>query len=140
MATYALIIDGKVNNTIVWDGPESSPMEFGDGVTYAEIPDGDGNSPSIGWSYDGKTFSAPPLTDEQIAANTQAAIDANTSLKQALIAQATVAIAPLQDAVDLEEATDAETASLKAWKQYRVALNRIDASTAEDVTWPIKPS
>lgn len=140
MATYALIEDGVVTNTIVWDGPESSPMEFGEGVTFAEIPDGDGNSPSMGWSYDGKLFSAPPLTDDEIAANTQAAIDANTSLKQALIAQATVAIAPLQDAVDLDEATDVETASLKSWKQYRVALNRIDANTAEGITWPTKPS
>ena len=34
------------------------------------------------------------------------------------------AIAPLQDAVDVDDATQADEALLKAWKKYRVALNR----------------
>lgn len=50
-------------------------------------------------------------------------------------------IAPLQDAVDLEEATDAEQAALKAWKKYRVALNRVSDQPAypQAVEWPIVP-
>lgn len=139
MGIYALIKDGDVINTIVWDGPDASPMDFGEGVSYAEIPDGEGNQPSIGWSYDGSVFSAPPLTDEQLAEQKQQKIANNVATKATLIAQATTAIAPLQDAVDLDEATDAETASLKAWKQYRVAVNRIDANTADEITWPDQP-
>lgn len=138
--TYALIDDGIVTNTIVWEGPDVSPVDFGEGVTYAEIPDGKGNQPSIGWSYDGMVFKAPPLTDEQIAEQKQQKIANNVSIKASLIAQATIAIAPLQDAVDLDEATDAETAALKAWKQYRVAVNRIDANTADEISWPEQPS
>ncbi|PLV18678.1 phage tail protein, partial [Pseudomonas guariconensis] len=42
-----------------------------------------------------------------------------------LRAVADSAIAPLQDAVDLDEATEAEAALLKEWKRYRVALNRL---------------
>ncbi|PJZ05020.1 phage tail protein [Pantoea rodasii] len=138
--SYALIQDGTVTNTIVWDGPDVSPVDFGEGVTYAEIPDGEGNQPSIGWSYDGSKFAVPPLTDEQIEAQNQQNIANNVSTKASLIAQATIAIAPLQDAVDLDEATDAETSSLKLWKQYRVAVNRIDANTADDITWPDQPA
>ncbi|MDF7627732.1 tail fiber assembly protein [Erwiniaceae bacterium L1_55_4] len=140
MGSYALIQDGTVTNTIVWEGPDVSPVDFGEGVTYAEIPDGEGNQPSIGWSYDGTVFTAPPLTDEQIAAQKQQKIANNVATKASLIAQATVAIAPLQDAVDLDEATDAETALLKSWKQYRVAINRIDANTEDDIIWPEQPA
>lgn len=137
--TYALIQEGKVVNTIVWDGPDNSPMEFEEGVTYAEIPDGEGNQPSIGWIYDGSSFSAPPLSDEEIAAQNQQNIANNIATKSALISQATIAIAPLQDSVDLDEATDAEVASLKLWKQYRIAVNRIDANTDVDINWPDIP-
>jgi len=140
MGSYALISDGKVINTIAWNGPEVDPVDFGDGITYVELTDGKGSQPSIGWSYDGSVFTAPPLTDEQIAAQKQQNIANNVATKASLIAQATIAIAPLQDAVDLGEATDDETASLKAWKQYRVAVNRIDANTADDITWPDQPA
>ena len=48
-------------------------------------------------------------------------------------------IAPLQDAVDLEIATEEETLLLEAWKKYRVLLNRVDTSTAPDIEWPVAP-
>ncbi|EBV3176745.1 hypothetical protein DOG87_23795, partial [Salmonella enterica subsp. enterica serovar Enteritidis] len=46
-------------------------------------------------------------------------------------------IAPLQDAVDLDEATNKEKASLLAWRKYRVQVNRVD--TLKPV-WPEKPA
>ena len=48
-------------------------------------------------------------------------------------------IAPLQDAADLEIATKEETSLLEAWKKYRVLLNRVDTSTAQDIEWPALP-
>jgi len=48
------------------------------------------------------------------------------------MAQATQRIAPLQDAVVLGIATDAERASLMACKGYRVVLNRSDGSNGGD--------
>lgn len=59
--------------------------------------------------------------------------------KQALLNEATAAIAPLQDAVDLGIATKTELMQLNTWKKYRVDLNRVDTSTAPDVDWPEKP-
>lgn len=54
-----------------------------------------------------------------------------------LLAVATSAIAPLQDAVDLDMATKVETALLLEWKKYRVLLNRVDISKPE---WPTTPN
>ncbi|MEY0303813.1 tail fiber assembly protein [Providencia manganoxydans] len=45
----------------------------------------------------------------------------------------------LQEAVDVDLATEAETAALQEWKKYRVLLNRVDTSTASDIDWPEKP-
>ncbi len=56
--------------------------------------------------------------------------------KQALLNEATAAIAPLQDAVDLGIATDEEREQLREWKEYRVLLSRVDVSTASDIDWP----
>lgn len=52
------------------------------------------------------------------------------------------AIAPLQDAMDLGEATEAEAASLLAWKRYRVELNRVPtrAGYPDDIDWPAPPA
>lgn len=58
-----------------------------------------------------------------------------------LLSEATARISPLQDAVDLGEATAAEEASLKKWKQYRVAVNRIDQQKGfpASIEWPPMP-
>ncbi|WP_420996251.1 tail fiber assembly protein [Cupriavidus sp. 30B13] len=50
-------------------------------------------------------------------------------------------IAPLQDAVDLSEATDAERARLQGWKRYRVDMNRIDQQPGfpQAIDWPEAP-
>ncbi len=76
---------------------------------------------------------SPPLTKEQL-------IEQAEAQKQSLLAEANIAIAPLQDAVDLDMATDEEIAQLKAWKIYRVYLTRVDTSLAPDIDWPKKPS
>jgi hypothetical protein len=52
------------------------------------------------------------------------------------------AIAPLQDAVDLEEATETEVAVLKAWKKYRIALIRVPDQPGypDTIDWPAPPA
>lgn len=58
--------------------------------------------------------------------------------RDSLLADAALRLAPLQDAVDIGEATGDEKAQLLAWKKYRVSLNRLDLSTVP-VTWPSVP-
>ena len=59
--------------------------------------------------------------------------------KNNLMQVASEHIAPLQDAADLEIATEEENSLLEAWKKYRVLLNRVDTSTAPDIEWPTNP-
>ncbi|ELI8917566.1 tail fiber assembly protein [Enterobacter ludwigii] len=59
--------------------------------------------------------------------------------KSELMAVAERAIAPLQDAVDLDIATTEEKESLLAWKKYRVLLNRVNVREAPDLYWPETP-
>lgn len=68
-----------------------------------------------------------------------AQVQAETALRRAA---ADSAIAPLQDAVDIEEATDAESALLKDWKRYRVALNRLPDQPGypAEIDWPAPPA
>lgn len=60
-------------------------------------------------------------------------------LKSVLMTQASEAITPLQDAVELEIASNKEQLQLAAWKKYRVFLNRIDTE-ASDIIWPERPA
>ncbi|MDZ3990388.1 tail fiber assembly protein [Pseudomonas sp. Teo4] len=57
-------------------------------------------------------------------------------------AVADAAIAPLQDAVELEEATEAEAALLKEWKRYRLALIRLPEQEGypNSIDWPALPA
>lgn len=59
-----------------------------------------------------------------------------------LLSIAALAIAPLQDSVDLEEATTSELTRLKAWKTYRVAVNRVNLQKdyPDTVEWPATPA
>lgn len=59
-----------------------------------------------------------------------------------LRAAADYAIAPLQDAVDVDEATDADLVALKSWKKYRVALSRVieQPQFPDAIEWPAVPA
>lgn len=60
--------------------------------------------------------------------------------KAELLSVAATKIAPLQDAVDLGDASEEETALLIAWKKYRVQINRIKLEDASSITWPEQPA
>lgn len=61
--------------------------------------------------------------------------------RDALLVEATTRIAPLQDAVDLGDASSDEEVGLAAWKRYRVALNRVQQQPdfPKTIEWPISP-
>lgn len=89
----------------------------------------------VGYSISNGVLVAP--TSDQLAAIQKKSAIAKAELtKVDLMAGATAAISPLQDAVDLGVATDDERVQLAAWKQYRILLNRIGTSVAPAITWP----
>ena len=65
-------------------------------------------------------------------------IKQNKSLKNSLLNEANENISILQDAIDLDMAEDGDEEKLKAWKKYRILLNRIDVSNIP-VVFPEKP-
>ena len=130
---YALvnIKTGIVESVIVWDGESEWAPPDGLQAIQSEIA-------GIGWLYAAGEFTAPPppapppLTQPEIIA-------ANKAARDDYLRRAALEIAPLQDAVDLDIATDREKASLGAWKKYRVDVSRIDVSVLNP-TWPTKPN
>ncbi|WP_213239649.1 tail fiber assembly protein [Citrobacter braakii] len=59
--------------------------------------------------------------------------------KAMLMQEANNAIALLQDAVELDMATDDDVQLLTAWKKYRVLLSRVKPEEAPNINWPEKP-
>ncbi|PHM22018.1 tail fiber assembly protein [Xenorhabdus ehlersii] len=74
----------------------------------------------------------PPPTPEQLQQQAE-------QEKLYLMSRALNAIAPLQYAVDLHMATNAEQSKLTEWKKYMVLLNRVDCSAAPNIDWPKAP-
>lgn len=62
--------------------------------------------------------------------------------RDSLLAIAALRIPPLQYAVDLDAATEADRASLTAWKLYSVEVNRVSgqAGFPAEIDWPVQPS
>lgn len=137
--TYALVKDGIVINTILWDNEDQSDFDYGKSSGVEAVEVAEGTAVDIGYLYSKGKLSAPPLTDEQKAEIESRQIASNLSLKEFLLSEATQRRDILQDAVDLDEATDEETTALPFWKKYRVLLSRVDANTADTITWPSKP-
>lgn len=103
---------------------------------YRMLIDGQAQCQEIVPGPDGRPILVPPPapTPEQLAGRAGAERDR-------LLSEAAIRIAPLQDAVDIGEATAADEAALLAWKQYRVKLNRISQQEGypSTIEWPQKP-
>lgn len=74
-------------------------------------------------------------SDAERAAAVSHAIEEKKQLQKA----ATEIINTLQDAVDLDMATEKEIVLLSEWKAFRVLLNRVDTSKAPEIEWPEVP-
>ena len=100
---------------------------------HAELLDGQSNGKMISSDGAGYPFLVDPPSPTDDERQKSAA-----AYRDHLLAQATIRINPLQDAVDLGMATNEEEALLLLWKRYRVDLNRIDI-TSHPVNWPQQP-
>lgn len=131
--TLKIIFD---DNSIIRMASYDASTLWAEGQSVAEvdvIPDGfNADILRERWVFDGKK-----ITDRVYTSTER--VEQATVTRENLQAEAALIIAPLQDAVDIDEATDEERANLTAWKKYRVALNRLDLSAAPDITWPEAP-
>jgi len=90
-------------------------------------------APEVGYFYRDGSFTAPVVETEN-------AVLVAKAMHAILMDEASNVIAPLQDAVDINMATDEEIARLAEWKKYRVLLSRVNMQDAPDIAWPVKPS
>jgi hypothetical protein len=61
-------------------------------------------------------------------------------LKKERMQQAVLQIDTLQDAIDMEMATEEEKTQIMEWKKYRILLNRLNMSSSPDIEWPQIPA
>ncbi|MGO2105980.1 MAG: tail fiber assembly protein [Proteus vulgaris] len=66
-------------------------------------------------------------------------IQKNIHQQEQRLNEALKKIAPLQDMVDLNKATEKEIQELVSWKKYRIELSRLNLSLVNKVEWPEKP-
>jgi len=128
---YAVIdAVGNVINVVLWDGETDwSPPE---GATVIKI---NGSGAGIGWTYKDGDFiqpTTPAIPEEDLITQAE-------QKKYNLLLEATQKISILQDAVDLEMATEDEKILLNSLKKYRVLLNRIDTSKPGKIEWTKSP-
>ncbi|WP_274621772.1 tail fiber assembly protein [Enterobacter chengduensis] len=107
-----------INQIVVAIAPENVPDEFTDAGIKA-----------LGGAfiYDGNRIIAAPIDYVEEAQRK----------KLEFLNQANNVIATLQDAVQLDMATDKELATLQEWKKYRVLLSRVNVSKP---VWPERPA
>ncbi|POA21519.1 hypothetical protein C1886_04395 [Pseudomonas sp. FW300-N1A1] len=70
-----------------------------------------------------------------------ALLPAARSQQKRLMQDAGLAVAPLQDAVDLGVATDEQVEQLSTWKYYRIELSEVPQQVGwpRTIEWPVKP-
>ncbi|VVO63593.1 hypothetical protein PS870_00922 [Pseudomonas fluorescens] len=131
MSIYAYIQDGLLH----WKFESEEQPEFAPNITIVDITAAQ-PMPEEGWLFEGQAFSPPPPPSaDELLARAQGRLTSERKV-------ADDAIAPLQDAIDLGEATEDEIARLKQWKQYRIALSRVVGQPGypQAIEWPISPT
>lgn len=78
------------------------------------------------------------IDDELLKHEQEQIIEQQKSKKETLLSDSVKEISLLQDAIDLDMAEDGDEEKLKAWKKYRVLLNRVDTSIIP-CEFPAKP-
>ncbi|MHA0917094.1 tail fiber assembly protein [Kosakonia cowanii] len=129
MSIYAVVENGVVINTVVWDGKSEWKPETGEPVLV------DGQC-GTGWFYDGTTFSAPPVppkTREEI-------IDEAEGKKQSLLADADKITADWRTELALGMLEEDDKETLTKWMRYIRVVKAVDVSTAPDIKWPEEPA
>ncbi|WP_413528189.1 tail fiber assembly protein [Rahnella inusitata] len=128
---YALVKDGFVANTVIWDGEGEMFAE------YQTIILTDGITAGPGWTYDGKNFH-PPKEPEK---SHDEMVEDTEQQKESLLNEATSEVVVWQTKLLVGRTlTDLEKAQLNAWLDYIDELNVVDPTQVPDINWPVPPA
>lgn len=131
--------EGRYHPSLLWVDIGDNEQEVLPGWTAVE-KDG-------AWIY--AEYVPPPPTSDEILAENSVKLQAANQLAAAQKIALTNRIGVINDAVEFEEATQAELneipirqAQLTAWKRYAVLLGRVttQAGWHESVEWPYQPT
>ncbi len=129
MGVYALIKNGIVENTAIWDGEGDLFPDY----LVVELSENESAGP--GWAYDGTEFS-PPVEPEK--SHEQLVAEA-VQQKAALLAAAQDTISLWQTKLQLSIISDVDKARLIAWLDYIYEVNAVDPDKVPDISWPPRP-
>ncbi|MSU98479.1 hypothetical protein EB795_31945 [Pseudomonas mandelii] len=130
MKVFAQVQDERLH----WKFEQAEPPEFAPDLVIIEITDS-APMPEEGWGFDGAAFLPPPPPSlEEVISRIQGRVSVERQ-------RADEAVAPLQDALDIDEITPDELVALKAWKKFRVELSRIPEQPGYPyaIEWPTAP-
>jgi hypothetical protein len=140
MKTYALVLNGYISVIVLPYAPDGVEVPIEDRypaeivAQLVDITDLD-PQPQPNWTYDGSVFTTPT-----VYAPTPAEILVQNQNNQTnLFNQASQVITPLMVDYTLNDSTDAQTVTLKAWQSYYKALQAVDLTVAEPA-WPSTPA
>lgn len=124
---YAVVVNGIIDNVVVWDGRNDWKPSEGDVVPLS----GDAG---IGWGYSGGTFSPPPEPEKT---HDELVEEAN-SKKNSLIYSANEFMNSKQwpGKAAIGRLTDDDLAQYNLWLDYLDELEAVEVSTAPDIEWP----
>ena len=120
----------------VYSTQDGSPYPIGVGFTGVGLLPVDATTlprPSEAHVWSGAAWVSDPIVDARLRK------ERATRERATRLSMARDAMEPLDIAVELGEATEAEAAQLLAWKRYIVAVNRVDVSATE-IRWPEAPT
>lgn len=130
MKTYARIENQRVAEIVALNvKPETFYHPSLVWVDITALPE----QPDVNYQYSEGVFRAQVTEAENVVLIASSRLAAEMD-------EANRTIAPLQDAVDINIATEEETNRLLEWKRYRVALSRIDTTKFQETTWPMRPN
>ncbi|EMZ8829460.1 tail fiber assembly protein [Escherichia coli] len=133
--SYAVIENGVVVNTIVYDG--EAEFNISDNQQLVSINDVVTVSPGIGWLYSDGEFIAPPEPErehEDLVAEAE-------QIKQSKIDSALASIDLIQLKIRAgRKLTPKETTQLNTVLDYIDAVSAIDTNTAPNIDWPEFPT
>ena len=152
MRTYARVSEEMVHELFSTDG--NMAEMFHPDMIWADVTDID-PMPGVGWTaiesngvWSFAPYIPPPPTEEQILLSQSQKLQILKHLAEEQKTALTSRIGVLNDAVDLEMASDEEIAELpirKAqlieWKRYAILLGRVTTQEGwpPEVEWPVQP-
>lgn len=132
--SYAVIENGVVVNTIVYDG--EAELSISDNQQLVAINDKVATPPGIGWLYSNGEFIAPPEPERQH----EDLVAEAEQIKQSKIDSALASIELIQLKLRAgRKLTPEETTQLNAVLDYIDAVAAVDTDAAPNIDWPEFP-